>query len=207
MGQPDDFVSKFLDQVAVIWSAPRPFFLALAVLGGAIWLALIWRYEGVIANRDSEIKLVTAQRDDYQAKLGGATPDQAKAKIEALERTVHLVVGSKWEPLTKDETELLASNLSKIPPKFLNVFYENELGKDLAQTIMEAFRRAKWPEVFLNHGAGLGDGFAVGSGGGTALKIKSAIDSSTKLRPSLQFPNDTDDTYSSFFIMIGTNHN
>jgi hypothetical protein len=91
MGQADDFISKFLDQVAVISSAPRPHIVFLALMGGGLWFAMDWRYGGMMANRDSTIALITAQRDDYKDKLGGASPDQAKARIDSLEKRLALL--------------------------------------------------------------------------------------------------------------------
>jgi hypothetical protein len=41
-----------------------------------------------LANKDGEISLLTRQRDDYKDKLGGASPDQAKAKIDTLEKRI-----------------------------------------------------------------------------------------------------------------------
>jgi hypothetical protein len=75
---------KFLEQLAVIRQAPMPHALAFVIGLGLIWLASEWRYGGIIANRDSEITLLKTQRDDYKDKLGGASPDQAKARIDAL---------------------------------------------------------------------------------------------------------------------------
>jgi hypothetical protein len=67
-----------------------------------------WRYGGVIANRDSTISLVASQRDDYKPKLGGASPDQAKARIDALEKRLALL-----EP--RHLTDADKSALLKIP--------------------------------------------------------------------------------------------
>ena len=51
-----------------------------------IWTIVDRIYKIRIANKDGEISLLTRQRDDYEDKLGGASPDQAKAKIDALEK-------------------------------------------------------------------------------------------------------------------------
>lgn len=58
--------------------------LILAIIGG-VWWMMDWKYGAVITNKDSEIALLKGQRDDYRDKLSGATPDQAKARIDALE--------------------------------------------------------------------------------------------------------------------------
>jgi len=207
MARPDDSVSKFMDQITAIWSAPRPFILALVslaalIVGGSYWL-FDWRYSGIIGHLESRIKLTEAQRDDYKTKLGGATPDEAKAKLEALQRIVYTAIGSKWEPLTKDEIERLGSTLETIPAKFLNILYENQLGKDFAQTLLEAFKKAKWREVYLSQTGGLGVGLAVSRGTGTALKIKEALEASTKLHPALQYPEE--DESGGLFVIVGIN--
>jgi hypothetical protein len=106
---------KILAQVAVVTSAPLPFFVAVLIAAGLIWLAMDWRYnaiitgrEGIIANKDSEITLLKGQRDDYKDKLSGATPDQAKARIDDLEGRL-----ARLEPrrLTPAQRENLAMRL------------------------------------------------------------------------------------------------
>lgn len=63
-----------------------PTFIVLTVLiFGVVWWLMDWRYGGIIANRDSEISSLKTQKDEYKDKLNGATPDQAKARIDALE--------------------------------------------------------------------------------------------------------------------------
>ncbi len=73
------------DQWAVIVSAPIPYLVAVIVVVGAVWGVINWAYSARLSGKDAEIDLLTRQRDDYKDKLGGATPDEAKAKIEALE--------------------------------------------------------------------------------------------------------------------------
>src|SRR5713226_8615668 len=68
---------------------------AIAIILGVfsvVWIAMDWRYAGIIANRDgiiasreATINLIAIQRDDYRDKLGGASPDQAKSRMDALE--------------------------------------------------------------------------------------------------------------------------
>src|SRR5579859_7548993 len=85
--------------------ANLPTFFVIAVLMfsailGTVWWLMDWRYggiisgrDGIIANKDSEITLLRGQRDDYKDKLSGATPDQAKARIDDLENRL-----AKLEP-------------------------------------------------------------------------------------------------------------
>jgi hypothetical protein len=80
-----DAIIKFLkEQLEPAVAAPIPFAVALLVMSGAIWGAMEWRYGGIIANRDSTISLLTAQRDDYLTKLKGASPDEAAHELKSL---------------------------------------------------------------------------------------------------------------------------
>lgn len=202
-----DWLQRILDQWTIVRNAPVPFITVAVAIGIGLWFVLDTIYSTRIANRDAEIALLTRQRDDYRDKLGGATPDQAKAKIESLQRTVHTVIGSRWDPLSRDEIDRLASNLSGIEPKFINILYENQLGKELAESILEAFKQTRWPEAFASHGVGFGVGIQVAYGGGVASKIKNAIEISTKLRPLLLRPEEKDTPGSTYFVSIGVNHN
>jgi hypothetical protein len=80
----DTFI-KFLEkQLEPVMAAPIPFFISVLMASGVIWGAMQWAYSGIIANRDSTISLITAQRDDYSTKLMGATPDQADGELKSL---------------------------------------------------------------------------------------------------------------------------
>ena len=50
-----------------------------------VWTTLDWADSARLKNKDEEIGLLVRQRDEYKDKLGGASPDQAKARIDALE--------------------------------------------------------------------------------------------------------------------------
>lgn len=202
-----DWLQKILDQWAAVMAAPIPFVTATIAVAIGAWFVLGEIYSTRLANKDAEITLLTRQRDDYRDKVGFLTPDEVKTKIDTLERTVQIVAGSKWEPLSSSEIDRLAANLSAIDPKFLNILYENYLGQDLAQSIFEAFKKAKWPDAFVSQGLGYGPGLKVGSGTGIALKIKNAIESATKLQPTLLYPNEEDRPGLNYFLSVGVNHN
>lgn len=99
---------KLLGQFAAVSAAPIPFAVAVLVASGLIWWALDWRYSSIVSNRDGEISLLKGQRDDYKDKLGGATPDQAKARIDALETRIALIEPRR---LTTQQRASLASAL------------------------------------------------------------------------------------------------
>jgi hypothetical protein len=92
-----DLYKKVADGWPVIAAAPETFaaimiaFIVVAV--PSIWLVLNWSYRTRIENfqarlgsKDEQIASLQRQRDEYKNKLSGASPDEAKARIEALER-------------------------------------------------------------------------------------------------------------------------
>jgi len=71
-----DWLIKFSEQWDIIVRAPLPFVVALIVVAAIIWAVLNYFYRTRLTNSQSEIALVTRQRDDYREKLGGASPAQ-----------------------------------------------------------------------------------------------------------------------------------
>jgi hypothetical protein len=171
---------KLLEQWAVVTAAPIPFAKAVAIAGGLIWLAVGWSYSSILSGKSAQIELQDRQLADYREKLKGATPEQAKDKIDALEHTIRVTVGARWTPLSKSEISTLASKLKDIQKSRASIMYENALGKDMAQSIFDAFKAAGWDEATLDHGSGLGDGIVVGWSS-RAVAVKAALESTAKL--------------------------
>lgn len=61
------------------------FFVILFLMAGILWLLFGWSYGSVIAIKNTQIELQDRRLAEYKDKLSGATPDQAKARIDALE--------------------------------------------------------------------------------------------------------------------------
>ncbi len=195
---------EVLEQCAVIANAPIPFAVLVIVVAGLIWAATNWSYSSVLASKNAQIELQDRQLADYKQKLGGATPEEAKAKIDALEKTIHLTIGSRWQPLTQTESDRLTAAVAPLPKRRIQVMYANQLGKDLAQSIADAFTKAGWTEVIFSEGGGLGIGIGTGRGNGMALTVKQAIESSTKFKVSSFGPDETDSPGFAF-VSVGIN--
>jgi hypothetical protein len=168
------------------------FFVILVLIIGAVWVAFNWSYGSVLASKNGQIELQDRQLADYRDKLKGATPEEAKAKIDALEEKVHNTIGYRWDVLTKDEFLKLVDLVAPLSKRRIQVMYVNYLGKDLARSFADAFERAGWPEVVLSEGGGLGEGVGTGRGNGMALTLKAAIESATKLKVSSFGPTEPD---------------
>jgi hypothetical protein len=76
---------RFLTQWSAAAAAPIPLATAMAVAAGVTWLALTWSYGGTLRSKDARLERQDRQIADYRQKLDGASADEARARIEALE--------------------------------------------------------------------------------------------------------------------------
>ena len=142
----EQFVQYILGELHLIVEAPLVFGAAVLLLGAIIWAALRWRYSRGIERRNHIIAL-------YKERLNGATPDQAKAKIDSLEGQVVSLKNREWPKLTPaavtDFESVLASQgshvVSILPTDRDLVFF--------ARDLVDAFKRIGWEakrEVSMN---------------------------------------------------------
>lgn len=117
--QMSDLYKKVVDGWPVIAAAPETFaaimvaFIVVAV--PSIWVVLSFSYrtriesfQARLGSKDEQIASVRRQWDEYKDKLSGASPDEAKAKIEALERRLLMVEPRK---LRAEQREAIAGVL------------------------------------------------------------------------------------------------
>jgi len=197
-------IQEFLAQLETLKSVWQPFAIALIVLSTCVFFAINWHYKGVVDAKSATIEQLTAEVGEYKSKLSGASPDEAKAKIERLEQTLKLAIGSRWEPLANDQSNRLLSAISTLQVRRIHIMFENPFGKELATSIADVFRRARW-DVKLSTGAGFETGIVVGWNLLIANQIIHAFESATPLRPHLT-DNATEDG-SSDLVIIGVGIN
>ena len=133
----EQFVQYVLSEISLIAKAPLVFAAAVLFLGAIIWAALRWRYSSIIERRNDIIAL-------YKARLNGATPDQAKAKMDSLEGQVLSLKNREWPKLTPaavtDFESMLASQRSHV----VSVLPQDKDLVFLARDLVDVFKRAGW---------------------------------------------------------------
>jgi hypothetical protein len=147
----ETFIKYILGEFRMIADAPVSFIVS--VLGAAllIWTVLNWRYEGIIT-------IIKTQRDDYHDKLGGASPDQAKARIDELEEQLN-ILRRQTEPrhLTSEERSSITQNARVPPGTRLGLTIVHEGGcpdcPHYAADFERVFRDAGW---FVQNGVVMG---------------------------------------------------
>ena len=110
MPNPDLILRHIYESWALVQGAPAAA-IALFVLG--CFAASFWnsRRSGILKERCEALKDEVSR---YKAKLDGATPEEARARIEKLEATIKRTVGSEWKPLGDREVDALRKALEPI---------------------------------------------------------------------------------------------
>jgi hypothetical protein len=121
----------------MILDAPLIFSTALAALLGVAWWAINWRYSGVIETKDGIIAL-------YKERLNGASPDQARDKIEGLQAEILALKSREWLPLTATTSTKLKLALKDISPTAVDVFVQDRDGIFLARSLLAALKDIGW---------------------------------------------------------------
>ena len=138
------------NQFGTITHAPVPFLAALIVSWIVIgWLAR-WRFRNRIDNLQSLTNLREAQLQDYKEKLNGASPDQAKARMNALETRLDEVLSqvASLAPRTLTDRQRRAA-LAVLDPfrrSRINILCDAAAPdvKRLADALIATFNGAAW---------------------------------------------------------------
>ena len=75
-------------QFAVIAQAPLVYIATIAAVAFVIWRIVEWHFKTRLENSASTVDLLNERLQDYKEKLSGATPDEARARMDALEARI-----------------------------------------------------------------------------------------------------------------------
>src|SRR5882757_163460 len=99
-----DLLKYILGEFSIIRAAPVAFVLSLVAASLLIFYLMTWGY-------GRENSYLRTQLDDYKEKLKGATPQEARDRIDQLEKMSNEVIGKRWQPLSAAEVSKLADQL------------------------------------------------------------------------------------------------
>jgi hypothetical protein len=191
-----DLLKYIIGEFSVIRGAPVSFGLSVIAVGLLTFYLMTWGY-------GRENSYLRTQLDDYKEKLKGATPQEARERIDALEAAARETIGMKWPALTVAEMDHLSTLLAATPKVQIRIMYENQLGKELAENLHSCFRKAGWTDVLLSTGSGFGLGISVGHGA-VVDPVRTTVERATKLRLHMHEPLQPE-TPGTMFIGIGIN--
>jgi len=136
----ESVVKYVFSELGVIEQAPVSFSLSLICIAGVIWKIISWRYTVIMEGYEARSKLQADQIADYKNKLSGASPDEAKARLDGLEANV-----AKLAPrsLSDEQSEGLIQQLSHDPGRAnITLAVSSPNAKLLHASLERCFRKA-----------------------------------------------------------------
>ncbi|HKS87126.1 MAG TPA: hypothetical protein VJR71_16735 [Pseudolabrys sp.] len=133
----EQYVQYVLDEARLIAEVPVVFGAAVLFLSAIIWAVLRRRYSARIEHRNRIIAL-------YKARLDGATPDQARAKMDSLEGQVLSLKNREWPKLAPAAVSDFERILAAQGPHLVSVLPQDRDSVFLARDLVDAFRRIGW---------------------------------------------------------------
>jgi hypothetical protein len=169
----DEIIKYVLDEMRVLGNAPVVFAGTVLIIAGAIWWALSWRYSGIIKNRERTIAL-------YKNRLGGASPDEAKAKLDSLEGQIWTLKDRVWPKLPPTAVADLENSLKTIEaPQQIAILPQDIDSVFLARDLVDAFTRIGWPAKQDSSVNGIPDGLSVWPDNELGRAVRDALDKAT----------------------------
>jgi hypothetical protein len=168
----EEIAKYFAREWSVIASAPATFAMATLVVAFCVWRAMSWGF-------GREISLLKSQVTDYKEKLSGATPDEARAKIAALESQVSRLASREWPALTEQASETLKRRLRAEELKKIEVFIDDRDALALCTTLISAFNSIGWIAMRNNMPHKCREGINVYSDLPVAEAVSKAIEDAT----------------------------
>ena len=168
----EQFIQYLQSEVRSIAEAPLVFGAAVLLLGALIWVALRWRYSGIIERSSRMIAL-------YKARLDGATPDQAKAKIDSLEGQVVSLKNREWPKLHPAAVTDFETVLASQGPHVVSVLPQDRDSSFLARDLVDAFKRIGWKAKRDTSMSDIPDGLSVWPEDDVARAICNALTMAT----------------------------
>ena len=140
---PMNLVKDFLEQLGKLQAVWQPFLLASSIIGIVVWRAVKHNYQGRLDNNTELLRLRDAQLEDYKDKLSGASPDEAKARIDALETRLNIL-----EPrnLTSAQKEKITAAMKPFEGGWIHIEADSSVGDAirLQAGLLQAFSKANW---------------------------------------------------------------
>ncbi|MGO9133783.1 MAG: hypothetical protein ACLP8A_07000 [Methylovirgula sp.] len=119
-----------------------------------IWGALSWSYSSIINSYEGRIKLKDDQISEYKDKLNGATPAEAKARLDALESQLKALSPRR---LSSEQRNLIARAISGTKAT-INIVHDGASpdANQFAGDFLWAFQAGGWT-VVPSMGIGIGN--------------------------------------------------
>lgn len=137
-----DIISTAKANWAVISQAPWAFAAWTAIIIAAVWAIVTHLKANTVETLESRLKLRDDEIADYKRKLSGASPDEARSRIDALELSVSLLMPRR---LSADQVEAFTA-AARMCAGVATINYDMAYasGSGLSQQLTKALSDADW---------------------------------------------------------------
>jgi len=168
----EQLVQIVVDQARLVAQAPVAFAVGVLLLGAIIWATLRRRYAKMIEHRNGIIAL-------YKARLNGASPDQARARMESLEGQVVSLKNREWPKLAPAAVADFENILAPQGSHVISVVPQDRDSVFLARDLVDAFNRIGWKATRDTNMVEVPDGLSVWPEDDVARAICNALTMAT----------------------------
>jgi hypothetical protein len=134
-----------IGEYQVIARAPGTLAMATLALSVLIWTAISWEKNAVIEQLTGQIQLQDRQLADYKDKLNGASPSDAKARIDALEARVSRIESRR---LSNEQKKIIIENAMLVARAFSALSIVSDIRcldcNEYAEEFSDIFREVHW---------------------------------------------------------------
>ncbi|WP_293680067.1 hypothetical protein [uncultured Phenylobacterium sp.] len=136
-------IEQLQSEWPVIQQAPLTFVLLAVAAAALAWATSSWLHRNQIGDLKERIGLKDDVITDYKRKLDGASPDEAKDRIAALER---LVAPLKPRDLTDGQALTITKAIAPFAGSVVEIgyFHGDVVCQSYAERLREVFRGAGW---------------------------------------------------------------
>ncbi|WP_132250237.1 hypothetical protein [Methylobacterium segetis] len=137
---------RSVNEGGVVHGAPLLFaisvFFLTSVAAISVWTVINWSYSSRMESLEGRLKLKDDQIADYKEKLSGATPLEAKQRIDALEYQIKALSPRR---ISSDQKQIIINNLAGIK-SIVSIAQDMAApdAKQLSADLAAAFRGAGW---------------------------------------------------------------
>ncbi len=135
-------ISTLKDNWEVIAKAPWAFLAVAAIIAALVWVIISHLKANQLEGLEARLKLRDDEITDYKRKLSGASPDEAKAEIEALKEAVR-----RLQPKELTEAAVaMITQIARASPGAASISYDMSYaaGQKMAGQLQRALAAAGW---------------------------------------------------------------
>lgn len=162
-----ELLAYFKSEWTVLSQAPVIFGTAMVLICGIVYAVVRHQFGDRLSSLEGRLQLKDDQLDDYKNKLNNASPDEARDRIDQLEKRIGELARFAPRSLSQEQRNTIRHIVAKHASN-VTVMYDGSAadGGLFANALIEAFRSAGWQV-----GTGVAVGLSNAPNSGLAVRV------------------------------------